>query len=35
MNVGIDFGAVVLLVILAKYDYDKQNELESKVEEQF
>ena len=33
MNVGIDFGAVALFGFLAKFDIDKQNELQSKVDE--
>lgn len=33
MNVGIDFGAVALFAFLAKFDIDKQNELQSKVDE--
>ena len=33
MNVGIDFGAVALFGLLAKFDIDKQNELQSKVDE--
>lgn len=33
MNVGIDFGAVALFAFLAKYDLDKQVELQTKVDE--
>ncbi|CAJ1969664.1 unnamed protein product [Cylindrotheca closterium] len=33
MNVGIDFAAVAVFGFLAKYDIDKQNELQTKVEE--
>lgn len=32
VNVGIDFGAVFLIVLLAKFDIDKQNELQVKVD---
>lgn len=33
LNVGIDFGVVVLMGVLAKYDLDKQSELQGKVDE--
>mmetsp|Transcript_23695 Transcript_23695/g.68107 ORF Transcript_23695/g.68107 Transcript_23695/m.68107 type:complete len:333 (+) Transcript_23695:89-1087(+) len=33
LNVGIDFGAVALFAFLAKFDIDKQNELQSKVDQ--
>jgi hypothetical protein len=33
LNIGIDFGAVALFAFLAKFDIDKQNELQSKVDE--
>lgn len=33
MNVIIDFGAAFLMLFLAKFDLDKQNELQSKVDE--
>ena len=33
LNVGIDFGAVALFAFLAKYDLDKQAELQTKVDE--
>lgn len=33
LNVGIDFGAVILFLVLAKFDLDKQRELQVKVDE--
>jgi hypothetical protein len=33
LNVGIDFGAVALFAVLAKFDLDGQAELQTKVEE--
>jgi hypothetical protein len=33
LNIGIDFGAVAVFSVLAKFDLDKQAELEGKVEE--
>lgn len=33
MNIGIDFGAVVVFAVLAKFDLGKQNELQTKVDE--
>eukprot|EP00980_Cylindrotheca_fusiformis_P014760 scaffold4025_cov106-Cylindrotheca_fusiformis.AAC.2 len=33
MNVGIDFAAVALFAFLAKYDLDRQGELQSKVDQ--
>jgi hypothetical protein len=33
MNIGIDFGAVALFAFLAKYDLDRQGELQTKVDE--
>lgn len=33
LNVGIDFGAVLAFGLLAKFDIDKQNELQGKVDE--
>lgn len=33
LNVGIDFGAVAVFAFLAKYDIDKQSELQTKVDE--
>jgi len=33
MNVGIDFGAVLAFGLLAKFDIDKQKELQTKVNE--
>jgi hypothetical protein len=32
MNIGIDFGAVALFAFLAKYDLDRQGELQTKVD---
>lgn len=33
MNIGIDFGAVLLMGVLAKFDLDRQSSLQSKVDE--
>ncbi len=33
MNVGIDFGAVLVFGLLAKFDIEKQQELQAKVDE--
>jgi hypothetical protein len=33
LNLGIDFGAVIIFVLLAKYDLEKQAELNERVEE--
>lgn len=33
MNVGIDFGAVITFALLAKFDTEKQSELQTKVDE--
>ena len=33
LNLGIDFGAVAVFAFLTKYDFDKGNELNEKVEE--
>lgn len=33
LNLGIDFGAVIIFALLAKYDLEKQAELNEKVEE--
>jgi len=32
LNLGIDFGAVLVFAVLAKFDLDKKSELEEKVE---
>ena len=34
-NLAIDFGAVAIFVVLAKWDFDKQQELNEKVSEKF
>jgi len=33
LNLGIDFGAVAVFALLAKFDFDKGQELQSKVDE--
>ena len=33
MNLAIDFGAAIIFAVLAKFDFDKGNELSEKVEE--
>lgn len=33
MNIGIDFGAVLVIALLARFDLGKQNELQAKVDE--
>jgi len=33
LNIGIDFGAVAVFALLAKFDFDKQQELQTKVDD--